>query len=140
MVAAAVAFARCMRAHGLPNFPDPSTNGGFTIKGNPRSPGFQAAMAHCKNLLPGGGPPAPGSSTHPSAQALAQMRQVAHCMRSHGISAFPDPSTTVPKSLAGDGQVSIRNGVVLVFPRSLDTSSPAFVQAAGACGFALQNH
>jgi hypothetical protein len=114
--------------------------GGFQIKGNPRSPVFRTAMSHCEKLLPGGGPPAPGSSTHPSAQALAQMRQVAQCMRHHGISNFPDPSTVVPPAHAGIGQISIRNGVVLAFPSSLDTSSPAFNQAAAACGFAETNH
>jgi hypothetical protein len=60
---AALANARCMREHGLPNFPDPTfdANGGAQIKlgrGNgvdPQSPKFKAAMEACKSTLPFGG-------------------------------------------------------------------------------------
>ena len=40
--------------------------------------------------------PAPGSTTHPSAQTMAHWRDVAQCMREHGVSGFPDPTTSVP--------------------------------------------
>ncbi|MES1248373.1 MAG: hypothetical protein ABUS54_11960 [Actinomycetota bacterium] len=62
--ASALAFSRCMRAHGVPDFPDPQfdTSGpGFGIKiggkGNgldPSSPIFQAAQRACQKDLPGG--------------------------------------------------------------------------------------
>jgi hypothetical protein len=47
-----LAFARCMRAHGVPNFPDPSSssNGqvGPTAAGiDPQSPAFQSAVRVC---------------------------------------------------------------------------------------------
>ena len=65
-----VAFAACMRSHGVPNFPDPSPGGGLlfrvTAAINRSSPAFRAAQAKCRKLLPGGGPPGPGSATHPS--------------------------------------------------------------------------
>jgi hypothetical protein len=48
-------FSRCMRAHGVSNFPDPSQGGGpVTIGGtgiNPQSPQFQAAQHTCQNLV-----------------------------------------------------------------------------------------
>ena len=44
--------------------------------------------------------PGVGSTTHPSAQTLAHWRNVAQCMREHGISRFPDPTTSVPAQLA----------------------------------------
>jgi hypothetical protein len=134
-----------MRSSGVPSFPDPSAGGSFRLRAgtDPASPAFQAAQAKCQKLLPGGGFPAAGSSTHPSAQALAQMLKVAQCMRRHGI-AFPDPTTTVPsKGFAGGGGggvVSDRDGVILVLPATLDMQSPLFLHAAAACGFQLHNH
>jgi hypothetical protein len=53
-------FSRCMRAHGVTNYPDPSANssGGqqnVTQYGvNPNSPTFQAANSACSYLLSGG--------------------------------------------------------------------------------------
>ena len=137
-------YAECMRANGVPNFPDPKAGGGFLFQVgtgiDPSSPPFKTAQAKCRKLLPGGGPPGPGSTTHPSAQALAQMVKVAQCMRRHGISAFPDPRTTVPPFPAGGGVISIIDGVILVFPATIDTQSPAFTRAATACKFPLHNH
>jgi len=49
----AVAFAECMRKHGVPDFPDPTfpAGGGIEQKGgagiNRNSPSFQAAVAVC---------------------------------------------------------------------------------------------
>jgi hypothetical protein len=57
-------FAQCMRAHGVPKFPDPQTSngGGIAINAdngvNPESPTFKAAEKACKSLMPqpkGGG-------------------------------------------------------------------------------------
>jgi len=140
----ALAYARCMRSHGVPAFPDPASGGGFFFKTgsgvDPSLPGFKSAQASCKGLIPGGGPPAAGTSTRPDSGALAHFDAVAKCMRRHGISDFPDPTTTVPAAPAGGGVISIINGVVLTFPHTIDTRSPAFVKSAGACGFPLHNH
>jgi hypothetical protein len=52
------AFAQCMRAHGVPNFPDPSSQGGPLGPDSgvdPTSPQFQAALnGPCKSLAPPG--------------------------------------------------------------------------------------
>jgi hypothetical protein len=50
-----VQFAACMRSHGVKNFPDPNSQGGFLMDGDVdyKSPTFQAAMQACKSLLPG---------------------------------------------------------------------------------------
>jgi hypothetical protein len=61
-------------------------------------------------------------------------------MRRHGISDFPDPTTTVPSLRGFVGVISDIEGAILVFPASLDTQSPLFKQAAAACGFPLHNH
>jgi hypothetical protein len=55
-------LSKCMRSHGVPNFPDPSATGGFQINANPtngldpKSPTFQHAMSQCA----GGGPKGKG--------------------------------------------------------------------------------
>jgi hypothetical protein len=36
--------------------------------------------------------------------------------------------------------VSDSNGVIMVFPSTLDMQSPQFVQAAAACKFSQSNH
>jgi hypothetical protein len=63
-------FSQCMRAHGIPDFPDPS-DGGLSIQSNagsdlnPRNPTFQSASKLCakKYNVPalGGGTPPPGA-------------------------------------------------------------------------------
>jgi hypothetical protein len=53
----ALKFAQCMRKNGVPDFPDPQSQGGGLIVGggvDPNSPQFQSAMAACRKLLPGG--------------------------------------------------------------------------------------
>jgi subtilase family serine protease len=54
---AVLAYAQCMRAHGLPGFPNPHPAGGSSIhlqvNGNPNSPAARANDA-CKHLLAGG--------------------------------------------------------------------------------------
>ena len=138
----ALKYARCMRANGVPNFPDPNPGGGFLFHtGNgvdPSSPAFQAARAKCQKLLPSG--PTPGSTTQPSAQWLAHMVKVAQCMRRHGIADFPDPTTTVPSLPGFVGVISDIEGAIFVFPATLDTQSPTFTRAAAACKFPLHNH
>jgi hypothetical protein len=140
-----LAFAKCMRSNGLPNFPDPTAGGGFFIHAgagiDPSSPAFKAAQAKCHELLPAGGPP---STTHPSTQTLARFTNIARCMREHGVYDFPDPRTSVPAnpfgSTAGGGVISDIEGVIFVFPGTIDEQSPAFTRAAGACAFPLHNH
>jgi hypothetical protein len=143
----ALAYAKCMRASGVPSFPDPRAGGGFLFRAgagmNPSSPGFKAAQAKCHKLLPGGGPPGPGSTTNPSPRTLAKFLRIARCMRQHGVEDFPDPRTSVPSSpfgSGGAGVISDIEGVILVFPSTIDQQSPLFTRAAAACAFPLHNH
>jgi hypothetical protein len=111
---------------------------------DPSSSSFASAQAHCQKFLSGGGFPAPGTSTIPTSAALAQILKEAQCMRDHGIPQFPDPTTKVPSKLpdagADGGVVSDRDGVILVFPGTLDMQSTQFIHAAAVCKFALTNH
>jgi hypothetical protein len=140
---AGLAYAKCMRAHGEPGFPDPLPGGGFEFQAgsgvNPSSPAFRAASTSCRKLMPLVGL-APGTATHPTAKWLAQMIKAAQCMRAHGIASFPDPTTTIPQLPAGGGLVSDIDGAVFEFTGSIDEQSPQFVHAARVCGFPLHNH
>jgi hypothetical protein len=133
-----LAFSRCMRANGVPNFPDPSAGATaeFTLPPgtSPEAPAFQAARAKCRNLLPGGGPPGPGSTTHPSAETLSKLVRIARCMRQHGVPQFPDPQTTVPSKPAGIAEITDFDGAILLFPATMNMQAPAYRQALTACG------
>jgi len=120
-------FSACMRAHGLPNFPDPDSHGAISVGAgsgiDPSSPKFQAAQKACQSLLPNGGTPTP--------QQLAQMEKKAlafsACMRKHGLPDFPDPD------FSSGGGIGIR--IRLGGPNSdLNPSSPVFQAAQKACG------
>ncbi len=144
LAAEALAYSKCMRSNGVPKFPDPQPGGGFEFQRgsglDPSSSAFKAAQAKCLKLLHGGGPPGPGTQTHPTPQALAQMVKVAQCMRRQGIYNFPDPRTSIPSNQAGVRVISIIYGVVLVFPATIDEQSPLFTRAAATCNFPLHNH
>src|ERR1700733_3554636 len=95
----AVAYSACVRAHGVPNFPDPkvSTNGNevkVAIGINPSissNPHFKSAQEACRKLLPNGGPG--GESNHQiSPQEQSEYLKAAACIRLHGIPKFPDPT------------------------------------------------
>jgi len=55
---AVLKFAGCMRTHGVPNFPEPSSQGNTFIQSgsgiNPNSAAFQSAFAACQKYLPAG--------------------------------------------------------------------------------------
>jgi hypothetical protein len=136
---AALRFSECMRANGVPDFPDPRPGGGLDIPtaANPGSPGFRSAQAKCQKILSaGGGLPAPGGRTDPTSQTLTKLLRIAVCMRRHGISQFPDPRTSVPSDplSLGVGEISDFDGAILLFPQSLNMQAPAYRQALTACG------
>jgi hypothetical protein len=125
----ALQFARCMRAHGVPNFPDPTdghldlqvrqTPGSTDVNGvEVNGPAFQAAMRTCRRYLPNGGQP---RGAVPASARVAAL-QFAQCMRSHGVSGFPDPQFQ-----GGGVTESLRAG------SGMDPNSPAFKTAQQTC-------
>jgi hypothetical protein len=89
-----LAFARCMRSHRVPNFPDPSSSN-VKVSGAQQlgvsSSQLQAAENACQHLLPPG-----ANDQFPPAEVqllLPGMRRFSQCMRSHGVPNFPDPTT-----------------------------------------------
>jgi hypothetical protein len=59
--AQALKYSRCMRAHGISDFPDPDSHGGIALKPSPggdldpNNPLYQAADKACQHYQPGGG-------------------------------------------------------------------------------------
>jgi hypothetical protein len=121
-----LAYASCMRSHGVANFPDPTGSGGLPKESVIRAqaavsrPQAEAAQNACVDLLPAGG----SLSGQPSHTVTAQQQQyylhAAACMRSHGITNFPDPTFS-------GGSVSFP------IPASIDTTSGRFTQARQTC-------
>jgi hypothetical protein len=116
-----VAFSRCMRAHGVPSYPDPGRNGAIPKESLQQLGvglrGFRHAQSACKNLLPNGGSgPAPAQMQQVRVQAL----DYARCVRAHGVPNFPDPDRT--GRIPDPGTVGINQG------------SPKFEAANAACG------
>jgi hypothetical protein len=101
----AVAYSACMRSHGVPNFPDPGSDGAIP-KGDAQhfkvsTSQLQAAQQACQPLLPVGGSidqqteQCMSSGNCPPAlvqQLLNLERRFAQCMRSRGLPHWPDPT------------------------------------------------
>lgn len=108
-------FAKCMRSNGVPNFqePKPGGTGEVPIGASPTARSFKTAERKCQKFMSGGG--LPGSGEAPSPQTLAHYLKIAQCMRRHGVSGFPDPTTSMPsKPPAGGGEISDIEGAILV--------------------------
>jgi hypothetical protein len=117
-----VAFARCMRSHRLPNWPDPNRSGAFDKsrltpqKLGASSSRIQAAQTACQHLLPGRGAPDAARVQQIRAQGL----EFSRCVRSHGVPNFPDPAI--------DGRIPDPATA------GIDQGSPVFEAANQACG------
>ena len=140
-----LSFARCMRSHGVSNFPDPTPNGaGFDLSApgiNPSSPGFKAAQRACRDLLP----VKHVASQPPSAQAYARLLHWAKCLRAHGISGLADPRPNPPPppgspSTAGIGTLMGDGGYWIGIPTTVDAHSPTFEHLSTVCGESPSGH
>lgn len=131
---AGLKYAQCMRANGVPNFPDPSasSNGsvavyssgsGDTLTANGVSvnaPAFRSAMVKCQKDLPAG---------HVSAARFAEISKdelaMAKCMRSHGVPTWPDPTVSDgPQGLIITGDLKAAH---------ININAPAFQHAMKIC-------
>jgi len=95
-IAKVLAYSKCMRAHGVLNFPDPvqGANGLVSLGGlELTSPQVPVARRTCRSLAPAG---QAGSQTMSGAQQAAFLSW-ASCIRASGVPDFPDPS------FSGDG-------------------------------------
>jgi hypothetical protein len=82
----AVKFAECIRAHGVPHFPDPDAKGDFVFGVDVSPAVWQKAVNACKDLQP---PGALSGKRSPKQQSAAL--RFAECVRENGVKDFPDP-------------------------------------------------
>ncbi len=106
----ALAYAKCMRSHGIPNFPDPTVQDNAHSKGvgfsmpsgvDPHSAQYLSAAKLCQKQTGFG-----HISTAQMQAGMNALLKYAECMRSHGIANFPDPqehSQNIGFSLTGTG-------------------------------------
>ena len=87
----AVRFAECVRAHDVPDFPDPDDENEFQYGVSVSPEVWRAAVSACKALQP------PGSlSAKRTVQQQSASLRFAACMRAHGVKDFPDPVNGEP--------------------------------------------
>ena len=87
----AVKFAECMRANGVPHFPDPDPKGNSNFGVDVSKEVFTKAVDACKALKP------PGAlSAKRTAKEQSASLRFAQCVRDHGVKDFPDPVNGEP--------------------------------------------
>jgi len=140
----ALKLAACVRAHRVPDLPNPQSGGGFGIQAsagpsggsisveghrlNISQPAFQHAMNTCQRYQ-AQGPPISGSQLARNKQGALKM---AACMRRHGVPNFPDPKVSAG---SGGHGIQVRTGLggaggsKALGPQR----SPAFQRAMTAC-------
>lgn len=121
-----LSYSRCMRAHGVPDFPILKQGPGGSLvhpvsppAGMLTAPGYDAAFRACLGLAVVG-----GSRARYRAAALKGLAQ-SECMRAHGITGYPSPG-------ALDGGLHEPDATAI----GLDTHTLRFRAAARACGMA----
>jgi hypothetical protein len=130
--AQSLAYAKCMRAHGVPNFPAPDAQGNFSnsqIDAVGNGTAETSAFETCRSLLPNEG-------TGLSVSQLQAMQQqnlhhavlAAHCMRAHGITSFPDPSGSTQ-----DSGINWQPVIAAVQSGALNLGSPSYEKAFDVC-------
>lgn len=110
----ALKAAACMRANGVPNYPEPKLINGtiklsFTASINPSTPAVQTAAKKC------------GYQDELQAAETSSRIAFVRCMRTHGVAKFPYPTAK--------GGVS----VAMVRARGIDPQSPAVVRVVSEC-------
>jgi len=82
-------LARCLRTHGVPNYPDPDASGNEPAgpKQLIATPQGQAAVGACSYWTSR----IHGDNAADNQATLAEYVRFAQCMRAHGLPNFPDP-------------------------------------------------
>ena len=121
-------FSRCMRSHGVPEFPDPGSSGNLRkiISGSQvgvSDSQLNAAQGACQHLWPY----QPATQAQQEQQQLSGDLRFARCMRSHGVPNWPDPTSS-------DGREKF---VISVSRDGFDPHSPQIMAKAQQCQHVL---
>jgi hypothetical protein len=109
-----MAMARCVRAHGAPDFPDPNSDGSFPSGHGDIPP---SAVRACGNLIRAG----KQAATARQQQDYNKELEVARCVRAHGYPTFPDPPPPGSRAQATGS------------PPGIDLNSPQFKAVLSSC-------
>jgi subtilase family serine protease len=117
-----LAYAQCMRAHGLQNFPNPSPSPGFSFSGQPGGNGSGPAVRAndaCKYLLPGGsagtgGATAPATASPPGAVAADCLTSQPPCYAPRQLRVAYGIQPLLDRGITG-------RGVTVVLPEEAET-------------------
>ena len=129
--AALLKFARCMRANGLPNFPDPKLGSdggvGISLPDGVSPEKAEKVQQKCRQYLPNGGEP---PKLDP--KELERQRQFAKCMRANGVPDFPDPQPngSLKVQNKATGGPNSKGGPVT---SGIGPGNPTFDNALNAC-------
>ena len=102
-------YARCVRAHGFPNFPDPQVDSRGRASFGNRTQAKSIALqvqGSCGSIL-SRLPAAAQGRTPVTAAQLRQEVLFAGCLRRHGLPDFPDPRPDGTFRLAGTPYASM---------------------------------
>jgi hypothetical protein len=115
---ALLAFSDCIRAHGVPDFPDPTASSGFpdSARRFQSLPQYQSAEKACRSLAI-----ASGVIHSPAeiAQHLKQLTAQDACIRKHGVPDWPGPNA--------DGSQG--------FPPGVNPGTPQLKAALKVCAY-----
>jgi hypothetical protein len=125
---AAYRFAACMRDHGSPNFPNPVVsihNGGqavaIKVVGPPGKGNHGGIPKPCQGILPNPSPQSAQQVAAANAKRRRGLLSFASCLRRHGVSNFPDPTS--------QGQLTLQ----MVTSAGVDLHTPATLNAVKGC-------
>ena len=115
-----LAFSACIRAHGVPDFPDPQPGGGFASSAlssiDEQSPQFQSAEKACNSLAVASG------FEHTPAELQKHIEQLIaqdECIRKHGVPDMPGPDAQGEQT----------------FPSGITPKTPVFQAAEKHCAY-----
>jgi hypothetical protein len=121
----ALAYARCMRSHGVASFPDPISSPGndkeAVVSALEAVSNSQAQAAQTACMHVNGGSPGTGQSAAQGPADPAAMLAFARCLRGHGFPSFPDPTTS--------GQITRE----MLTHAGINLHQPAVLRDADAC-------
>ena len=122
----AVKFSECMRAHGVPDFPDPNAKGEFEYGVSVSVAVWKKALNACKDLQP------PGSlSAKRSPKEQTASLKFAQCIRENGVKDFPDPVNGEPVVNTYKIPSSNRPGGMTILNAAMKKCGPLLGEAAG---------
>jgi predicted small lipoprotein YifL len=121
-----VKLAECIRAHGVPHFPDPDPKGDYQFGIDVSPAVWKKATEACKDLTP------PGTfSGKRTPKQQSDALRFAECVRANGVKDFPDPVNGDPLIDTTKIPSSNRPGGMTILNAATKKCGPILHLAAG---------